>query len=272
MKLVDRNPTDANACMEAVAANAAQKPAVSMLFLPLLLYWAPSPMRFSKRLLRAAIGSGLSAALFGPLLVSSVAIADDSEVPSNPLRQAVIDTDEIWGQAPEPVANDLSTIFEQPAPAAEKLVAGSKVSTTKGRFSQQDSKWLFVPKFPEFSEVILPKGQYSRAPINIFRVAGDVSTEWSDSLDLVPAQATESEVPDNPLRSDQSQRVGESTTPERIVFSLPDEIEIQPNLMIQRIVNQIHKNESASQWNVSGEIIKHGPKYRLLIPTATPIV
>ena len=104
-----------------------------MLILPILLLWAPAPMRFSKRLLRSATLSVIAVALFTPLLSVTPLAAADHFQESNPFRSTE-------AEAGQTATEDLRCLDRKiprvslAAPAANTIFPGTIVPRTEGHF------------------------------------------------------------------------------------------------------------------------------------------
>lgn len=222
-------------------------------------------MKFSFRLKLNVVSAGLIIALFGPLAIN--ASAEEREIPVNPYRQEVVSTDQLWGELP----NDPGPISTGDGPFATssdpqlELVAGSVVLPTKGRFVRQGDQWLFVADFPEFAEVVLPS-KHVREPVNVFRMASEAIPRWPDKKNLDPSDAL---ALINPLRTEDPMEIP-LLKKDHYAFVLPDEIVVEGNLMLQRVIHLIQNGDHTGQWLVSGEVIKSNGQQRLLLHTAEP--
>ena len=214
----------------------------SMLLLPLLFYWARSPMYFSPPIRRSCI-----AAIFGICFAAppaSMLLAADG------LSDSVAPTIPGWGTT---TSADIGPIVR---PTAGHLREGTQVKELTGRFLLVGRRWAFLPDRPP-----APPVAPELAPIAAKSNSQTVTT-YRETQAAGQRSVT--------IRSTTSQSAAEaqpSTPPVQAELQWISQLLVVENQMLQRVVEAIRATPSDDRWMISGEVTEFFDENRLLLKT-----
>ena len=241
-----------------------------MLILPILIFWAPTPMRFSARLMRSLISSVLMIALFGPLVAVGAAAQGESGETFNPFRshpgsQQSVPQDITMG--------DFSAAHDIPPDAGQTLAIGAIVPPTEGRFVSEGRHWYFTADYPEFAGVIRPAAVPT--PTNVFRALPTRSAETAMSdIDrtfgsvMRQTNPQHGDRPVNPLREIHDERFAFDRGSAQTLEAFPEKMMIADDLILGRVIDRIQSGPIGDRWIVSGEVVERLGRAQLMIHAA----